>query len=98
MLTSKQRARLKAVASLNSATTIIGVNGITDNVISQIKTDFNTKELLKIKVLPNCGNIVKDCMEEVCLKVSAQPVCVIGNFFVIYKINNKKNFNHLLQD
>lgn len=98
MLNSKQRARLRALASVGEATTIIGANGVTDAVINQIKTDFYTRELLKVKVLPNCGNVVEDCMSEVCLALKAEPVCTIGNFFVIYKINNKKNFNHLLQE
>lgn len=96
MLNSKERAKLRAIASTMDASTIIGVNGVTDNVIDQIKMDFSNKELCKVKVLPNCGNIVKDCMNEIALAVKAEAVCTIGNYFVLYKVNSKKGFKHIL--
>lgn len=96
MLNSKERAKLRAIASTMDASTIIGVNGVTENVVEQIKMDFSNKELCKVKVLPNCGNVVKDCMNEIALATSSQPVCTIGNYFVLYKVNSKKGFKHLL--
>lgn len=96
MLNSKERAKLRAIASTMDASTIIGVNGITENVIAQIKMDFSNKELCKVKVLPNCGNVVKDCMNEIALATSSEAVCTIGNYFVLYKVNSKKGFKHLL--
>ena len=96
MLNSKERAKLRSIASTIDASTIIGINGITENVIEQIKMDFSNKELCKVKVLPNCGNIVKDCMNEIALAVKAEAVCTIGNYFVLYKVNNKKGYKHLL--
>ena len=39
MLNSKERAKLRAIASTMDASTIIGVNGVTDNVIDQIKME-----------------------------------------------------------
>lgn len=96
MLNSKERAKLRAIASTMYASTIIGINGVTDNVIEQIKMDFSNKELCKVKVLPNCGNVVKDCMEEIAVATASQPVCTIGNYFVLYKVNSKKNFKHVL--
>lgn len=96
MLNSKERAKLRAIASTMDASTIIGINGVTENVIEQIKMDFSNKELCKVKVLPNCGNVVKDCMNEIALATASQPVCTIGNYFVLYKVNSKKNFKHVL--
>ncbi len=96
MLNSKERAKLRAIASTLDASTIIGINGVTENVIEQIKMDFSNKELCKVKVLPNCGNVVKDCMNEIAVATASQPVCTIGNYFVLYKVNSKKGFKHLL--
>lgn len=96
MLNSKERAKLRAIASTMDASTIIGVNGVSENVIQQIKMDFSNKELCKVKVLPNCGNVVKDCMNEIALATASEPVCTIGNYFVLYKVNSKKGFKHLL--
>lgn len=96
MLNSKERAKLRAIASTLDASTIIGINGVTENVVEQIKMDFSNKELCKVKVLPNCGNVVKDCMNEIAVATASQPVCTIGNYFVLYKVNSKKGFKHLL--
>lgn len=96
MLNSKERAKLRSLASTLDASTIIGVNGVTENVIEQIKMDFSNKELCKVKVLPNCGNIVKDCMNEIALATKSEAVCTIGNYFVLYKVNAKKGFKHIL--
>ena len=96
MLNSKERAKLRSLASTLDASTIIGVNGVTENVIEQIKMDFSNKELCKVKVLPNCGNIVKDCMNEIALATHSEAVCTIGNYFVLYKVNAKKGFKHIL--
>lgn len=96
MLTSKERAKLKSAAATIEASVIVGINGVTENLIAQVKMDLNTKELCKVKVLPNCGNIVKECMDTVCQAVKAEPVCTVGNNFIIYKCCNKKGFEHIL--
>ncbi len=96
MLNSKDRAKLRAIASTMDASTIIGINGVTENIIEQIKMDFSNKELCKVKVLPNCGNEIKECMNEIALATKSEAVCTIGNYFVLYKVNNKKGFKHLL--
>ena len=74
MLNSKERAKLRSIASTMDASTIIGINGVTDNVIDQIKMDFSNKELCKVKVLPNCGNVVKD------YRTFRNRYCCIGTF------------------
>ena len=95
-MNSKDRAKLRSIASTISATCIIGTNGITDNVISQVRMDFSRRELVKVKVLRGSGNTPKECMTKIAEEVKAEPVCTIGNFFVLYKVNNKKGFKHLL--
>jgi len=95
-ISSKNRAKLRAVASTIQATSIVGINGITDNLVEQIKMDFNSRELVKIKVLASSGLSPKECMEELSVKTKSIPVCTIGNYFVLYKINNKKGFKHVL--
>lgn len=96
MLNSKERAKLRAIASTMDASTIVGINGITEKLVEQIKMDFSNRELCKVKVLPNCGNVVKDCMNEIAVATASEPVCTIGNYFVLYKVNSKKGFKHLL--
>jgi RNA-binding protein len=96
MLNSKERAKLRAMASSLDASVMVGINGITENLLEQVKMDFSNKELCKIKVLPASGVSPKECMQKVAEEIHAEPVCTIGNFFVLYKVNNKKNFRHIL--
>ena len=95
-LTSKQRAKLRSFASTTQATSIVGVNGITDNLAEQIKMDFFSRELVKVKVLAGSGLEPKECMQILAEKTKSTPVCTIGSYFVLYKVNNKKGFKHLL--
>lgn len=95
-LSSKNRAKLRAVASTIQSTSIVGINGVTDNLVEQIKMDFNSRELVKIKVLAGSGLEPKQCMEILAEKTKSTPVCTIGSYLVLYKINNKKGFKHIL--
>ena len=45
MLNSKQRARLRSYASTIDATTIIGKDGLTENVLAQIDRELLAREL-----------------------------------------------------
>ncbi len=96
-LTSKERAYLRSLASQQSANVIIGAGGLSEAVLEQIKKEFNTKELCKVKVLPSCNQSAAELMQEACQNINCQPVCKIGNYFVVYKVCNKKGFKHLLE-
>ena len=50
MLNSKQRAKLRSIASTIDATTIIGKDGITENVLAQIENELHARELVKVKI------------------------------------------------
>ena len=64
-LSSKNRAKLRALASQIDATAMVGINGLTDNVVEQVKMDFNSRELVKVKVLRGAGIAPKEAMEKV---------------------------------
>ena len=53
MLTSKQRAQLRAMASTADTIVQIGKGGITENVITQVKDALKARELIKGRVLEN---------------------------------------------
>jgi len=50
-LTSKQRAHLRALAHALKPVAHIGTEGLTDAALKGILEAFNTRELLKVKVL-----------------------------------------------
>ena len=93
---SKTRAKLRALASQIDATVIIGKDGISDNVLSQISMELDAKELVKISVLSSDEDY-KAMLEEISTKLNAEPVCCIGKKLVVYRFSMKKKVKHVLE-
>ena len=88
----KQRAFLRGLANSIDAKYQIGKNGIDGSVLTQLEEALEANELIKVNVLENCPLSSRECCDEVCEKINAEPVQVIGKKFVIYKEskNNKQ--------
>ncbi|MDC7295238.1 MULTISPECIES: ribosome assembly RNA-binding protein YhbY [unclassified Butyrivibrio] len=84
-LTSKQRAYLKSLASDLEPVFQIGKATVTPEITSAIEETFNTHELVKITVLKNCVEDVKDVAVTVSERTRSELVQVIGRRFVLYK-------------
>lgn len=84
-LTSKQRAYLKSLASDLEPVFQIGKSSVTPEVIDAISEAFNTHELIKITVLKNCLDDVKEVAITVSERSRSDLVQVIGRKFVLYK-------------
>jgi len=87
MLTSKQRAQLRGMASLEECIVWIGKGGITDNVIVQVQDALKARELVKGKVLDNSLLTAREALEALAERCLAEPVQSIGSKFVLYKEN-----------
>ena len=86
MLTSKQRAFLRGLASTQNTVFQIGKGGLSDNQILEIERLLETHELVKIHVLENALVDAKDMCAAVAESIDGcEPVCAIGRRFVIYK-------------
>jgi RNA-binding protein len=84
-LTSKQRAFLKGLAADLEPVFQIGKSSVTPEVTSAISEAFNTHELVKITVLKNCMDDVKEVANTVADRTRSDLVQVIGRKFVLYK-------------
>ena len=84
-LTSKQRAFLKGLAADLEPVFQIGKSSVTPEVVSAISETFNTHELVKITVLKNCLEDVKEVAVTVSERTRSDLVQVIGRKFVLYK-------------
>jgi RNA-binding protein len=84
-LTSKQRAYLKSLASDLEPVFQIGKATVTPEIIDAIAETFNTHELVKITVLKNCMDDVKEVAVTVSERTRSELVQVIGRRFVLYK-------------
>ena len=85
MLTSKQRAQLRSMASTADTIVIIGKGGITENVIAQVKDALRARELVKGRVLENSLLTAKEAVAALAEECAAEPVQYIGSKFVLYK-------------
>ena len=56
-ITSKQRAKLKSIASTLSPITQIGKGGITDNLLKTLSDALDAREVIKVTVLDNAEDI-----------------------------------------
>lgn len=87
MLTSKQRAYLRSLASETETIVIIGKGGITENVITQVKDALKARELVKGKVLDNSLLSAREACEALAEECRAEQIQSIGSKFVLYKRN-----------
>ena len=94
-MTSKQRAFLRSKASRLEAIFQIGKGGLNDNMLKSLSDVLDKRELVKITVLRNCEDEVKELMDELAQKLSAQPVATIGNKIILYRFS-KELKEHLL--
>ena len=95
MLNSKQRAKLRSLASTISATTIMGKDGLTDTVLAQIDRELTARELVKVSVLESAEASAKDYLIQVSEALKAEQVCFIGKKFVLYRKSNKQGIKHI---
>ena len=95
MLNSKQRAKLRSIASTIDATTIIGKDGLTDTVLAQIDRELHARELVKVSVLEGADQTAKEYLQVAAFNLKAEEVCSIGRKFVLYKKSNKKGIKHI---
>ena len=85
MITSKQRAALRALANGIPAILQIGKGGICDNFLKQVDDALEARELVKITVLETAMLDAKAACGYVAEKLGAEPVQAIGSKFVLYR-------------
>lgn len=89
MLTSKERAELRAQANTLETTLMVGKGGVTDAVISEADNQLTARELVKGKVLEGALMSPREVSDALCEATGADGVAVIGTKFVIYRFSEK---------
>ena len=89
MLTSKERAELRAQANTLETTLMVGKDGVTDAVVAEAENQLTARELVKGKVLENAMMSAREVCDELCEATGADGVAVIGTKFVIYRFSEK---------
>lgn len=89
MLTSKERAELRAQANTIDTTLIVGKDGVTENVIAEADKLLTARELVKGKVLETALMSAREVSDEICAATGADGVSCVGSKFVIYRFSEK---------
>ncbi len=89
MLTSKQRAYLRSMASTYDTIMQVGKGGVTPNVIKTISDALEARELIKLRVLENSEYTPREAAEEIAKATNSEVVTVIGTKFVLYRESEK---------
>ena len=90
MLISKQRSKLRGIASTYETIFQVGKNGIQDTLIAQVNDALRVRELIKLRVLDNSPYTAREAADEIAEKTGADVVQVVGSRFVLFKRNPKE--------
>ena len=90
-ITPKQRAHLKSLAHHLKPVVFVGKEGITPHTVRSLEEAFNSRELLKIKVLQAAPMHVREGAAELAARIDgAVVVQTIGRVGVLYRRDQEK--------
>lgn len=95
MLTSKQRAHLKSLASTMRPIMQVGKEGISENLVISLSDALEARELIKIALLPAAGEDGGNLAENLAELLHAEPVAVIGRKAVFYRRSGRQDIDHI---
>lgn len=84
-MTSKQRSYLKSLAMSLDPIFHIGKASLTDEIVDALKEALEARELIKIAVLKNCTDDIKEIANAIAKHTDSELVQIIGKKIVIYK-------------
>lgn len=92
MLTSKQRAKLRAMGNPLDTIFQIGKSGIGEETVKQIANALEARELIKVRVLETCEFSAREAADALADAIGADVVAVTGTRFILYResVNKKR--------
>ena len=90
MLTSKQRAQLRSLASNMDVIMQVGKSGVTEAMAKTVSDALEARELIKMRVLDNSGEEVRDAAEQLAAATDSEVVAVIGKCLILYRESETK--------
>lgn len=89
MLTSKERAALRAQANELETTLMVGKGGVTPAVTEEADRLLTAHELVKGKVLEGALLSPREACDQLCQATGAEGVACVGSKFIIYRFSEK---------
>ena len=89
MLTSKERAELRAQANGMEVTLMVGKGGVSEQVLAETEILLEAKELVKGRVLETAMMTAREVSDAICEATGAEGVSTVGATFVIWRKSKK---------
>ena len=89
MLTSKERAELRAKSNDLDTTLMVGKSGVTEAVIAEAENLLTARELVKGKVLEGALLSPREVSDAICQATGADGISCVGSKFVIWRFSEK---------
>lgn len=90
MITSKERAQLRALANPIETIGQIGKEGVTEAVAQSVSLALDARQLVKYRVLENSMLTAREAAQQLAEMTGADIVQCIGTRFVLYRADSKK--------
>lgn len=84
-LSGKEKRSLRAEGHHLKPEVNVGKEGVTTGVIKNVMNTFNTKELVKIKILEKCPLTPKEVAEQLAEGTDSTIVQILGRTILLYK-------------
>ncbi len=85
MITSKQRAELRAQANPLSVTLIVGKGGVSEEVLSEAERLLDCHELVKGRVLESALLTAREASDALCQALGAEGIGCAGSTFILWR-------------
>ncbi len=85
MLTGKEKRSLRAMGNQLKTEIWIGKVGVSEGTFQAVENAFNTKELIKIKLLENCPLPKREVAGILSAKCRAELVQILGNTILLFR-------------
>ncbi len=90
MLNGKEKRFLRSLANTIDPVVQVGKASVNESVLFSLNEALDARELVKVKVLKNCLDEVKDVAQELADQSRSELVQVIGRNVVLYRPNPEK--------
>lgn len=90
-MTSKERAKLRSIASSMDTILQIGKNPISPELLKQVDDALTAREMIKIRALETSELSPAECAEKISAEISCEVVQVIGSRIVLFRRRPKKD-------
>ena len=95
MFTSKQRAKLRSMASVLKPIGQVGKEGLSENLLIGLSDALEAHELIKVSLLPAAGEDAENLADNLAELLHAELVAVIGRKAIFYRRSGRENFEHI---